>query len=524
MIKILDWLKVKWYIIFIIAIAGFALILSNAPYFYGWMSSPEGLVYIPSRFNNYSDTSTYLAWLEQARQGKILFEVLYTTEPQNAGLFHPVFHILGLIANILDISNYLVYQMARVVVGIVLFVIAYWFICKFFTRISHRTLAFAVFCLGSGLGWLFGPYSVDMIQSESTNFLSVYESLLYPITLSLMMVAIIIFLYSRKDEVVLKGLKTGIIGNLVALVHTHDFIILSGVLGLYTTFFYFKEKQKDYIRVYLYYVLFSFPAVLWQAYVLNKNSILGMWATQLTNFPSTDWLSYVTVYFLLILFCILAWIVIYRRGWTRLYIFILWILFVIIALYNPITSRFQQKLSLGIFIAFSMLSSVAIVWLIDNINYRIFKYGFVVMTLLVLMQTNIYIIYKDIQTISLRPRELYTEQDTVKTLEWIKKKTDPSSIVLAGPITSNLIPALTGRFVFYGHYDQTVNYWSKKNQAALVFTRLTDNQSNLYKWLTMNKIDYILYNSEVSQQTQLPDSDFLTIVYSQGNNYLYKVK
>lgn len=89
---------------FIIIISLAALFFANSPIIYGYVFQKPELHYLGRKAINTNDTYTYIAFIEQARQGRLLLENLYTSDPQTPTLIRPLFVVLGFIAQFTGLS------------------------------------------------------------------------------------------------------------------------------------------------------------------------------------------------------------------------------------------------------------------------------------------------------------------------------------------------------------------------------------------------------------------------------------
>ncbi len=165
-----------------------------ALYFCGAAMTPPGKSYTWMHALNTGDPHAYLSWVAQARDGDLLFRVLFTEEPCAARLFHPLFLAMGLVARATNLPLMAVFHGSRVLLGAVLLLL----LARFFERraASHGAAFFALLyaALGSGLGWIFvRPAAtamnlpVDLWMPEAILFLTILES---PLNLAALVAAV----------------------------------------------------------------------------------------------------------------------------------------------------------------------------------------------------------------------------------------------------------------------------------------------------------------------------------------------
>ena len=70
------------------------LIASSIPYIYAYIKTPKGM-HFTGLIEGTDSVNTYLNWMHQAKEGKILFELRQTPEQVKPLLFNPLFLFLG---------------------------------------------------------------------------------------------------------------------------------------------------------------------------------------------------------------------------------------------------------------------------------------------------------------------------------------------------------------------------------------------------------------------------------------------
>ena len=79
--------------------SAFAALLTLLPYLAGHAVAPQGARFMWFIGNNL-DQNSYMAWIKQGAEGRLLFEDKFTTEPQSGLFFFPFFLILGWICRL----------------------------------------------------------------------------------------------------------------------------------------------------------------------------------------------------------------------------------------------------------------------------------------------------------------------------------------------------------------------------------------------------------------------------------------
>jgi len=110
--------------------SAFAALLTLLPYLAGHAVAPQGARFMWFIGNNL-DQNSYMAWIKQGAEGRLLFEDKFTTEPQSGLFFFPFFLILGWICRLTGAAPLFVYHGARVLLAFVLLLFAWSFSGRF---------------------------------------------------------------------------------------------------------------------------------------------------------------------------------------------------------------------------------------------------------------------------------------------------------------------------------------------------------------------------------------------------------
>ena len=106
---------------------------------------------------NPADGNSYFAKMQEGWRGDWLFTLPYTAQPGAGAFIFTYYLFLGHLARWTGASLDLVYGLARAIGGLALLLSAYAFIARFVRAAPWRGLAWALFALGSGLGWVAVP-------------------------------------------------------------------------------------------------------------------------------------------------------------------------------------------------------------------------------------------------------------------------------------------------------------------------------------------------------------------------------
>ncbi len=516
--------KKEWHtVIIIIAVT---LLIVIAPYLYGYAITPQNKYLTGVHSINSADTYTYLSWIEQGRQGKLLFKNLYTPETQPNIIFHPLFLVLGQMAGLLSVSNIVIYHAARIIVTIFFIVTLYSFLRNFLEQQKHRIIALLLLLSSSGLGFILPLYSTDLWVTESITFLSIYESLLNVLSLILMIYVFSLTLKKFHEGNVAAIITGAAALNILVLIHPLDFALTTTIIGGYALYALVRQKNKFILYNFLYTLLFTFPSILWQAYVLIKNPAVAFWATQHLTLPSQP-THFMAGYGLLLAFAWVGIALILNQRMRRYAFIIIWLFISGLLIYFPLQYKFQRKFSEGLHIPITILATVGLTWWVDRIsNKRVFKNISYALVIVLLAVTNIFIVHQDIKSFQSGGYPFYITQAEKQAIEWLGSNTSDQDIILSGTQLGNLIPGISGRTVYLGYPDFTISENEKYELANQVLTSQVIHGDPLKKFLKQNGITYLFVDNELRtlSKLSLETRKYLFLQYQNQDVKIYRFK
>ena len=518
-------------------------LLSIVPYWFGAYHAPTGATYMQFIGNN-NDQSTYLAWIKQAEEGKILFEDKFTTERQWGVFFHPLFLASGWFSAITGLDALTTYHLLRLVSGFLLLLAAYYFGGLFFKKFSHKFFFLAFVSLSSGFGWLFsGPFlshnvmCLDLLITEAITFLIVLTKPLFSVSLILMLAIFMLMFKSYSSGKIRFSVLAGLLGLILGLIHPYDMVSVYsiGVLYLILTKSGLKEAKH-----FILFLALSLPAVIYQYVIFNYDPVFKEWAKTVTATPNP--LSFAIGYGLIGLFAILYILRNKKKSKTDLFL-ISWIICALILVYLPF--RFQRRLILGLHIPICIFAvKFTLDHLIPVIKKSIIFKGVresILLGIIVVLVApgNFVYMFRNIEDMKINSSKYCLPNEDLEALKWIDKNVPSSEIIIASPVISQYIPGLTGNKVYAGHYDQTINY-SKKIRDLADFYKADTTQNWQFNWIEKLKIlftnyipnakeNYIYiyygpYEQGVGKPPNLEEFQLITKAYQNNKVIIYRMK
>lgn len=511
------------------------LLFANAYLLFGLFTPKEGLSFLGRRVINSQDTYTYVSFIEQVKQGKVLFSNLYTSEPQTSTLVRPSYTLLGFIANLTGITSISSYHLGRLIFSIPFFIVLYIFISQFFSDYRKRLLAFTITLTSTGVGYLLGFYftkSSDSWIPESLTFLSLQEAPHFILSQTFMLVAFLFLLKGFKSNRIRYFVLTFIALILLGFEHPYNLLIcaLTSVFaGLY--FFKYKKVSLKLLTIGVLSTVAPFIiSFLYQYAETLRNPTLSSWISQSTS-PSP--INYIFGYGILIIFAIFGLEKYLSEKKIPQILIVSWIAATVILLYSPVF--FQRRLSEGLHIPLSILAAEGLVivavfasrFVIERARKN-FVYVFIVVTVLIMAIGTLLGVFQDVRVIgrdSLNSYYYYLSNGEVNGMRWLKQETDSNDVILANWFYGNVMPGIIGRKVYLGHSAQTKDFNSKIDLVNKFI--LNTKSSSAYKFLKKNHITYIYLGSNDSMLTYgfKPDAKpYLIKVYDSDNVKIYEVR
>ncbi|MFQ5942914.1 MAG: hypothetical protein ACE5JF_05110 [Anaerolineales bacterium] len=477
----------RWAIIAALAVLG----LTTLPYLAGYVSqTPEaafrGTVY------DYLDYFHHLGDLNQGARGSWSYELLTTAEPHPGALIRLPHLAIGQLAGLLGLSSSLTYQVARLVFGMAALLSMYRFSASILRPIPHRFVAFPLFALGSGLGWLQiavgwlpdpGISPVDFWLIDPYGFFGLHTFAHFAIALWLLlevMIRLPRYMEMGGGQDLLMGLAAGL--GLGVVQPTAPLIALS-TIGLYVGWRSISARKLDrlgawailllgliQLPVFTYYLWLFGSHPVWQAFLEQNVTLsppplyylmgLGVLA------PFAVWGLYLSV----------------RRPRTDKWrLAAAWAVAALFLAYLPVA--FQRRFTLGLMAPISILAAIGfnyglLPWLrgirhppIVAARWRRYRFMAGVVLVLVASISSLTLVLSGSTSVLSTDSELFVPSDLIASIDWLDANHQWSDPIFAAERTGQAIVARIGHRVHLAHPVETVDY-HRKLENVLAFYSL----------------------------------------------------
>ena len=466
--------------------AAAVLVWSQLPVVWAWRAQYRGTyphLEFTGALHTYADeTGTYLGWIEQGREGRVLLIDRMTHEPHPRNYTNVLFAVLGWTARLTGVSTLAVFTLARPILGAVLLLLLYLLASRLFERPVERLVCFFFFVLSGGWEGLLelAGRHVSSLLWWSPEVSTVHSLMLFPHFLAALsaVVGTVLLMMSAWSEQqrtlrtrVGFALGAGTVLCVLTFFHPYDLIPLAGTLALAPLLFAWVQGgtlARDLGLSGIAVALFA-PALLYNAWLFRHNPVLRSWDLQ-NPFPRPDTLMGLVlplgIAFPLALLSLAA----LGRMPRPMLVLWAWLPAVLIGVHLPL--RFQRKLLLGVQYPLAGLAAAGLFLVLLPSLTRGRRYAPLWMaTLLALVlvpaqAATPYYLWRN-EWVRLRRHEYpcWFPAPLMAALRDLAGRPGPEAVVVASYKTGNFIPCTTGKRCVLGHYALTVD--SKKREADL---------------------------------------------------------
>src|SRR3989344_2142750 len=529
---------------FVLICSVLILIASSIPYIYAYIKTPQGM-HFTGLIEGTDSVNTYLNWMHQAKEGKILFELRQTPEQVKPLLFNPLFLFLGKFSALTELSLIFTHHLFRIIFGFLLLITIYYFISIFIKDKPTRKIAFLFSTIASGFGyilWLFlklvqnPPYffsesiayssrivPLEIATPEMNTFASIYVYPHFVFALILILLTYLLFYLGWTKNKLRFILLASLTSFVLAIIHPYDLIPILAITFIFSLVTFIKERQLNKIPKYFLFVTASIIPLFYHLFVLSQ-PIYNSWKNININL-SPNPLSYIIGFGLL--FILSLYYLFHSKkefDYSKLFL-CTWIIINFLLLYAPLNN--QRRFVMALQIPLAIISAITLFSIIlpklSNKKLLIFLIFIIVIpsNALILLKDSYIATKNQSDYIENQKRYLYNEE--FGALNWLSLNTKPDEIVLSAPVTSLQILGISGNKVFISERYITVNFSQKQENVKQFFAASTEPQK--IKLLQDYNISYLYYGPEEKQLGSFsPDSvSYLKEIFNNSKVKIYKI-
>jgi hypothetical protein len=539
----------EWIIALVIALAMTTVL--TIPYLLGYTLARPGTVFTGLVMNP-EDSQSYFAKMLQGYNGNWQYSIPFTSERHQPAFIGGFYLALGQLARWFNLSLDFIWNGARIVADLILFLFTFFFICTFLGEKEQRWTAYLLAIFGSGLGWLLfalqqvnwlGAFPVDFKMPEAHLF---FSALTFPhvaagTTILLFSFWLLLEALLGEGKSWIFAILAGLANLLLGIVYPFLIFLVAATAGLYWLYLCFQAhqiqwRQAGFIAIAL---LLPLPLNLYYSYVQFNNEIFQAWSTQAVT-VSPPFPHYLVAYGIMIVLALLS--LIRKDGpvevGTKAFLWT-WIISAALLLYAPLNPqrRFVQGIQVPLAILASVgLLNVAIPWLlgtrpirrlVDRPRYsRDGLVRFLIFTFLLFMSiSNLYLLLDVSYTAAIKqPYPFFRSQQEVDAINWMKTNISRTAVVLAAYETGNYIAAHAGNPVVVGHWAETVDWDNQIEQTSRFYDGSTGDEWR-QEFLISNEVSYVWYGPiERTLGNFYPvNAEYLAPIYDGGEVEVFEV-
>lgn len=540
------------------------VILLQIPYLLGYLTSPADTMYTGLLIN--VEDANYITIIQRGSEGAWTHSLRFTSEPDVPTFLYVFYLAWGHLAGLLHIEATMMWHIARIVMTIVTFAVAYGFVGLFVPTGSQRIVAYLLAIVGAGFDWFALPGEtlaatsatpVDLKMADAHLFSAAltFPHYLASITLLMLLFWCVICLFARDGTSgkLSSGkfrslVAAGALANIgVALVYPFFVILSCGVLTLYIFLLMVQARKILWRQVWIVAALVVpvIPLALYYAFTLATSELLRVWSAQ-SQTLSPNPLHYVLTF---APYLILAGLEVWRaaRHGTRAELYperrVLlwaWVIVVAILVYAPLGA--QRRFLQGVQIPLAILATlgwfeVVLPWvtqarwfqsLSTRPNYSgqgLVRLLCVFLVMVVALSSAYQWVSAVAETAVTQPYPLFRPRGEVQAMDWLRGKAHPEDVILSSYFSGSYLPYRSGARVYLGHYYETIHFADKERDVDNFFQSSIDNTARV-QFLSENQIRYVFYGQAERALGKFDPSQasYLLPVFKNADAVVYVVK
>lgn len=514
---------------FVIGFSLVLILLTSTPYLYGYLTTPPNQTFTGFGLYSWFDTPVYYGYIEQVKQGHFLLQDLHTSEPQKP-FFNIFWLALGLVAKIFNLSPALTFHLIKLILVPILVYSLFIFLRLFITHPVKLKATLIFLTLASGFGiifwnWLPFPYNYlwDFSIPETTIFQSIYSSPHFIASWILIILSFYFLISGYLKNKLIYIIKAGAMALILTQFHPFYALLLITVPTVYAFILYLKEKNSSHLIKWLVFELFLAPSILYYLY-LQSDAIFNLRSQNLMLSPPP--LTLILAFGLTFFLAAGGLALVFKKhNQSRVWLFIVvWFFTNLFLLYAPVP--FQRRLIEGWMIPLGLLALLALNEFLPQLIKLKEKYTVLIFftgaAIFLFSFSNLVIWKMSFNFYQNKMPPLYLATDEIKAFDWIKNHASNQTVFLTNNfVDGNLLPALTGKKVFWGHGFETVNFDQKTNLINKLFS--SNNTGEQLAILKNNKITHLFWNTSFPNQFDPKNKPFLTQVFTNQAIQIYEI-
>jgi hypothetical protein len=256
------------------------------------------------------------------------------------------------------------------------------------------------------------------------------------------------------------------------------------------------------------------PVLLYQVWVTRSDPILAAWNAQNITLSPPIW-EILLAYAPIILLAFPGIYLAIKSGEHNLRILLIWACLGFLLLYVPWS--LQRRFISGYMVPLAGLAALTLEAMFSR--KRLLGVSVLILVIVLMLPTNMMILMGGIQAINDKVENIYISDSDYQGMKWIDANTEEESVILASTDSGLLLPAYTGRRVWYGHPFETPDALKMETLVQELFSGKESEPGKII----LQESDYLFISSREYPQNELEvDTDF-ELVFESGKTRIYHI-
>ena len=487
---------------------------------------PRGVYFDPQ------DYAVDISMMRAGMQGGWAYQFRFTTESPHPAYVRMFYITLGHISGWVRLSPEITYELARWLFGYTSLFALYFLFRRIFPKRFWARAAFALACMGSGIGWLqlmlhwvpgpITPIDFWFIDAYVSFSLSLFPHFAFALTgMSLAAIFWLEYLEKQHSQYVIWAALTAIF---VQLTNPIAFAVVDIGLAFATFFLWWQNRRIRWANFWALAILAAaqVPLFLYNLIVLTKDPLWNQYTIQnQTLSPPPTY--YVWGFALFWPFAIVGVATAFREKIPALGAASFWALAAFLLAYAPFP--IQRRFLFGITIPLSALSTWGLMKLFETGAARHPKWmrWQPRLVLLFVSLASISMIYLSLGRavyLETHPAEFYYPASMDGAAAWLEAHAQPNDFALASEQTSQVIAQKTDLRVYFGHEMETLDFANKQIAMTAFFDGKAPDG-----WLKSTPVKWVIYGPlERGINPNFQPGPDLALVYDQQDVQIFEVR
>lgn len=523
----------------VIGVSLLVLLVSSLPMLVGYAVQTPDQRFMGTLYDQ-PDYFINLARVQLGARSEFRFRSIVTSEPHASEPILYYYIMLGAVGRLLGLSVTAIYEISRLLGGLVELALIYKFIARFVSEIGIRRLSFLLVSLASGLGWLliFTPWFSRPNQSPMDFWLAdgyLIFSLLgfshFGWSLAALLAAFLAWLDYAEAPTVNRLLWLMAFGLLLSFIQIFEIVLLDAVILLdgLRRLYLARTRWKAFLAAGIGVGLLQLLAGLPFALALQTNPLVRVWADQVRPvMPPPQYLveGYGLLWVLAGVGLVVAW---HSRSQVLAFPAI-WLVGVTFFIYIP--NPFQYRLLLGLEVPLGLFAGLGFAkticpWVLAHLPLRWQSprvgWWLTALTLIALLPSTLYVISGNVLLAATHWQGAYVTGGQVAAIDWLQANAQRDEIVLAELKIGGALPGWIGQHTYFGHFGETINFSQKQQLVDQFFSTMPDPERRTL--LRNNDIRYIYYGPDEKRLGNFDPTheSYLSMRYQSADTAIYAV-